>query len=377
MDRATYLVTGAAGFIGRNFLDILLEQDSEAKIIVLDALTYAGNINSLKPLIERGDIDFVHGDIRDKNCVSTLLAKYSPTYIINFAAETHVDRSVDDPSPFITTNIEGTFNLLECARIQRNEQQKLGEAPTLKKFVQVSTDEVYGDLELSDSPISAPEISELLGREVLLYGEESFTEATPVHPSSPYSASKTSADLLALSYVRSFGMPVVVTRCSNNYGPYQFPEKLIPLAISNLLHGEAIPLYGKGLNVRDWIHVADHCRGVLAAAINGKIGEVYNFGAYNEMQNKDLVASLVKIYTDLTGSCPDEPIRSVSDRPGHDRRYAIDSRKAMTELGWRPIVDPVKGLSDTVQWYLDNRQWVENIVSGEYREYYKKMYSNR
>lgn len=368
-----FIVTGGAGFIGTSFTRMLL--DRGARVKVLDALTYAGNPANLRDVL--APEDFVRGDIGDAVLVKRLLEDFNPHYIVNFAAESHVDRSVTDPAPFVTTNIVGTQTLLETVR------RHIGENPgnSFRKFVQISTDEVYGDLEADFAePVMADgETCRLLGRPALLYGEGSFSEESPLRPSSPYSASKTSADLMALAYARTFGLPVVITRCSNNYGPWQFPEKLIPLMVNNLLEHRQLPVYGRGLNVRDWIHVDDHCAGVLAAALSGRPGEVYNFGGYSEKRNIDIVRELIRTVAEITGDTAiDESLISyVKDRPGHDRRYAIDARKAMLELGWRPQVGFAEGLADTVRWYLDNRRWVSDIVGGQYREYYKQMYSDR
>ena len=329
--------------------------------------------------MEHGSIEIFKADIADYDTVESILRNERPQYIVNFAAETHVDRSVDDPRPFIDTNVVGAYTMLECARRMRDEEVRQGVVPSLKKFVQISTDEVYGDLSIDfDQPV--------FGR----YGHESFIETTPLRPSSPYSASKTSADVLALSYYRTFGFPVVVTRCSNNYGPYQFPEKLIPLMINNLLENRELPVYGRGLNVRDWIYVDDHCRGVLAAALDGKPGEVYNFGGLSEKRNIDIVKLLIKMVAEAVGNNPEyralaaapdsiteELITYVGDRPGHDLRYAIDPTKASRELGWKPEVSFEEGMAATVAWYLANRDWVKSIVEGSYRDYYKKMYSDR
>lgn len=378
MNSDAYLITGGAGFIGSDFVHILADERPSAKIVVLDKLTYAGNLMSISTLVESGRIVFVKGDIADKELVAGLLEKYQPAYVINFAAESHVDRSVDDPTPFISTNIDGTFNLLECCRRQRDAQIASGAETTLKKFIQISTDEVYGDLEIGSPVAFGEEIVKALGRGGIMYGEDSFVETTPLHPSSPYSAAKASADMLTLSYYRSFGMPVNITRCSNNYGPRQFPEKLIPLVINNILEGRELPVYGKGLNVRDWIHVDDHCHGILSVADNGRPGEIYNFGGYSERQNIDIVRSLIREVGDIAGvEHGDELIRYVKDRPGHDRRYAINATKAMMELGWLPRYSFEEGLHDTVRWYLDNKPWVAATLSGEYRKYYDKMYSNR
>lgn len=377
-EKETFLVAGGAGFIGVNFVKYLLAH-RYARVLVLDALTYAGNASSLAEEMENGRIEFFKADIADYDTVESILRNERPQYIVNFAAETHVDRSVDNPRPFIDTNVVGAYTMLECARRMRDEEVRQGVVPSLKKFVQISTDEVYGDLSIDfDQPVC--------GR----YGHESFIETTPLRPSSPYSASKTSADVLALSYYRTFGFPVVVTRCSNNYGPYQFPEKLIPLMINNLLENRELPVYGRGLNVRDWIYVDDHCRGVLAAALDGKPGEVYNFGGLSEKRNIDIVKLLIKMVAEAVGNNPEyralavapdsiteELITYVGDRPGHDLRYAIDPTKAGRELGWKPEVSFEEGMAATVAWYLANRDWVKSIVEGSYRDYYKKMYSDR
>ena len=377
-EKETFLVAGGAGFIGVNFVKYLLAHRS-ARVLVLDALTYAGNASSLASEMENGSIEFFKADIADYDAVESILRNERPQYIVNFAAETHVDRSVDDPRPFIDTNVVGAYTILECARRMRDEEVRQGVVPSLKKFVQISTDEVYGDLEVAwDEPRVAPPVAGL-GREALLYGPDAFSEMSPLRPSSPYSASKASADLMAVAYQRSFGLPVVVTRCSNNYGPRQFPEKLIPLMINNMLGHRTLPVYGNGTNVRDWIHVDDHCRGVLAAAVDGLPGEVYNFGGYCEMRNIDLVRRLIAAVRDLTGDpgVSEDLIRFVGDRPGHDRRYAIDATKSIARLGWLPQTGFDEGLEATVKWYLDNREWTENIVNGSYRDYYKKMYANR
>ncbi len=367
----TWLVTGGAGFIGVNFVKMLLAENL-GRVVVLDALTYAGNLRSLEAEIAAGDIEFVKGDIGDADTVAALLDRIQPTYIVNFAAESHVDRSVDDPRPFVTTNVLGTQNMLERAR------KYMAAGGPLKKFVQISTDEVYGDLDIDfENPCPLQDVSEVLGREVGVFGRESFSESYPLRPSSPYSASKAGADMMALAYHRTFGLPVALTRCSNNYGPYQFPEKLIPLMINNIIEGRELPVYGKGLNVRDWIHVSDHCRGIIAVAVSGTPGQVYNFGGYAEARNIDLVHTIIDILREWGIADGSALIRYVSDRPGHDRRYAIDASKSMAQLGWRPLVDPVSGFRDVVRWYVDNRSWVKNIVDGDYRDYYDKMYSNR
>lgn len=381
---SAYLVTGGAGFIGTNFVKLLLRQEPEARITVLDALTYCGNLKSLAAEIESGTINFVKGDIADKGLVTSLLHDLRPDYIINFAAESHVDRSLTDSLPFVRTNVEGTLNMLDCAKNLRAEEIAEGRKASLLKFVQIGTDEVYGDLDIDipEGQEFSPELNEVLGRTAgsVTFGTEHFSETSPLKPSSPYSASKASADLMALAYCRSFGLPVCVTRCSNNYGPYQYPEKLIPLIINNILERKALPVYGRGLNVRDWIHADDHSRGVLAVAHYGREGEVYNFGGYNERRNIDLVRLLIgTVAAEVSdNSGMDESlITYVSDRPGHDRRYAIDAAKSIAELGWRPQVPFAEGIASTVRWYLDNRDWLNDIVSGDYRNYYDKMYKNR
>lgn len=380
----TYLVTGGAGFIGTNFIKLLRREEPEARIVVLDALTYCGNIKSIAGEIERGEISFIKGDIGDSELVCGILHDYRPDYIINFAAESHVDRSLTDSRPFFTTNVGGTLNLLDCVKAQRTAQLAAGESPSLRKFVHISTDEVYGDLDI-DIPEGCPlpdDVSRRLGRgaESRLYGSVSFCESSPLRPSSPYSAAKASADLMVLAYKHSFGLPVCITRCSNNYGPYQHPEKLIPLMVNNILARKPLPVYGRGLNVRDWIHADDHARGILAVAHAGRIGEVYNFGGYNERRNIDIVKLLISTVAaevaDNKG-IDESLITYVNDRPGHDRRYAIDAAKSMDELGWKPLIPFDKGIADTVRWYLANRKWLDDIVSGDYRNYYDKMYSNR
>ncbi|MGE5329784.1 MAG: dTDP-glucose 4,6-dehydratase [Deltaproteobacteria bacterium] len=342
------LVTGGAGFIGSNFIRMILNEELQYKVINLDALTYAGNLNNLKDVEDNPDYTFIKGDIRDNVLVDDIFKKYNPGIVINFAAESHVDRSIDNPEEFLDTNIMGTFTLLEAAKkhgmLTANSQQ-----PTAK-FIQISTDEVYGEL-----------------------GEEGlFSEESPLAPNSPYSASKASADMLAKAYFRTYGLPVIITRCSNNYGPYQFPEKLIPLMISNALEDKALPVYGEGMNVRDWIHVDDHCRGLIAVIKNGVPGEVYNFGSNNERKNIEIV----KIILQHLGKS-EELIKYIKDRPGHDKRYAMNPKKAMKEIGWKPLVSFEKGIESTINWYMNNMEWWEEIKNGEYKEYYNKMYSNR
>lgn len=333
------LVTGAAGFIGSNYVLTRLENYPGDTIVSLDKLTYAGNLKNLASVIDDPRHQFVKGDIADSGLVENIFADRLDV-VINFAAESHVDRSIDKPDIFLRTNIFGAFTLLEAAR-----RHGVG------MFVQVSTDEVYGSLGLHDP---------------------SFTENTPVDPSSPYSASKASADFLALSYQRTYGMPVIVTRCSNNYGPYQFPEKLIPLFISNLLKDQEVPIYGAGENVRDWIHVRDHCAAINAVLEKGTSGEVYNIGGRCEKMNIEIADYLLEIMGKEMSLK-----KFVTDRPGHDFRYSVDISRIENELGWRPAVKFEGGLKETVKWYIDNPAWLEEVTSGAYRDYYDKMYKNR
>jgi dTDP-glucose 4,6-dehydratase len=334
----TLLVTGGCGFIGSNFVRHLLETDPAVSVINFDCLTYAGNLENLADVAKHPRYRFVRGDITDRAAVEGTV-RGGVDAIINFAAESHVDRSIMDSAPFVRTNVQGTQVLLDVARQQQ-----------VSRFVQVSTDEVYGSLGPSGY----------------------FTETTPLHPNSPYSASKAAADLLVLSYVHTFGIDALITRCSNNYGPYQFPEKLIPLFISNLMRNEPVPVYGDGMQVRDWIHVRDHCTGIDAARRQGKTGEIYNFGGRCEKPNLELTHLLL----DLLGK-PRTLIKHVQDRLGHDRRYAIDCSKAERELGWRPQVSFDDGLRATIDWYKANEDWVRNVRSGEYLKYYERQYGNR
>lgn len=336
------LVTGGAGFIGGNFIHYIMENYPEDRIICLDKLTYAGNLETLEPVMKKENFKFIKGDIADRGLVYKLFEEEKPDVVVNFAAESHVDRSITDPGIFLQTNIIGTGVLLDACRIYG-----------IKRFHQVSTDEVYGDL-----PLDRPDLL--------------FTEETPIHASSPYSASKASADLLVLAYHRTYRLPVTISRCSNNYGPYQFPEKLIPLMIANALNDKPLPVYGKGENVRDWIYVTDHCKAIDYIIRNGSEGEIYNIGGRSEKSNLDVVKTILK---ELGKS--EELIQFVTDRPGHDKRYAIDPTKIKKELGWEPMTSFDEGIRLTIRWYLENRKWWENIISGEYQEYYKKMYGNR
>lgn len=332
------LVTGGCGFIGSNFVRLLLSTDPAVQVINFDSLTYAGNLANLSDIADHARYQFIKGDITDRAAVRTALG-LGVTDVIHFAAESHVDRSIQDSGPFLKTNVIGTQVLLDAAR-------EFG----IKKYVQVSTDEVYGSL----GPTGL------------------FTEETPLHPNSPYSASKAGADMLVQAYQHTFGMHAVITRCSNNYGPYQFPEKLIPLFVTNLLADQQVPVYGDGQQIRDWIHVLDHCRGVEAAWRKGTSGEVYNFGGRCEKTNLDLTHLLI----DLLGK-PKSLIKYVADRLGHDRRYAIDCSKAERELGWAPLVKFDDGLQDTINWYKANEDWIRSIKNKEYMQYYEKQYGGR
>ncbi|HBC27836.1 MAG TPA: dTDP-glucose 4,6-dehydratase [Ruminococcaceae bacterium] len=336
------LITGGAGFIGGNFIHYVLRNDPQDQVVCLDALTYAGNLETLAGVMDDPNFTFVHGDISDRDAVYRLFEEEKPDVVVNFAAESHVDRSIENPGLFLHTNILGTGVLMDACR-------EYG----IKRFHQVSTDEVYGDL-----PFDRPDLF--------------FTEETPLHTSSPYSASKASADLLALAYHRTFGLPVTISRCSNNYGPYQFPEKLIPLMIANALNDKPLPVYGKGRNVRDWLYVEDHCAAIDLILREGREGEIYNIGGHNERTNLQVVGAILKEL-----GKPESLIRFVTDRPGHDRRYAIDPAKIHGELGWEPATGFEDGIRRTVRWYLENRPWWEHIISGEYQNYYAKMYGNR
>lgn len=336
------LVTGAAGFIGSNFGFYMMDRHQEYEIVALDALTYAGNLETLEPVMGNEKFTFVKADIADRKAIFSLFEQEKFDIVVNFAAESHVDRSIEDPGVFLNTNIIGTQVLMDASR-------EYG----VKRFHQVGTDEVYGDL-----PLDRPDLF--------------FTEDTPVTASSPYSASKASADLLAMAYHRTYGLPVTISRCSNNYGPYQFPEKLIPLMISRALNDKTLPVYGTGENVRDWLYVEDHCRAIDMILENGRTGEVYNIGGHNERSNLDVVKMILKYL-----GKPDSLITFVGDRKGHDLRYAIEPAKIHRELGWLPSVGFDDGIKMTIDWYLENREWWERIVSGEYQDYYQKMYGGR
>uniref|UniRef100_I5ASN2 dTDP-glucose 4,6-dehydratase n=1 Tax=Eubacterium cellulosolvens (strain ATCC 43171 / JCM 9499 / 6) TaxID=633697 RepID=I5ASN2_EUBC6 len=336
------IVTGGAGFIGSNFVFYELKAHPEDRIICVDSLTYAGNLSTLEPVMNHPNFRFVKLDICDREGVYKLFEEEKPDIVANFAAESHVDRSIENPTVFLNTNIIGTSVLMDACR-------KYG----IRRYHQVSTDEVYGDL-----PLDRPDLF--------------FHEDTPIHTSSPYSTSKASADLLVNAYHRTYGLPVSISRCSNNYGPYQFPEKLIPLMIANALADKPLPVYGEGLNVRDWLYVEDHCKAIDLIMRKGTVGEVYNIGGHNEMKNIDIV-KLICDYLDK----PYSLIEHVTDRKGHDRRYAIDPTKIHGELGWLPETMFKDGIKMTIQWYLDNKSWWENIISGEYQNYYKEMYGKK
>lgn len=347
----TILVTGGAGFIGSNFVKLMLKKHSDYKIINLDALTYAGNLENLKDIYDNPNYKFLEVDIRDREKVEDIFQNNDITFVVNFAAESHVDRSIEEPEIFLTTNIIGTQVLLDTAKKYWKVNPKDKHCKDYKpgvKFLQVSTDEVYGAL-----------------------GETGmFVETMPLMPNSPYSASKASADMIVRAYNETFGMPVNITRCSNNYGPYQFPEKLIPLMINNCLKGKNLPVYGDGMQVRDWLHVSDHCLAIDTVLHKGKVGEVYNIGGNNEKANIEIVKLIIG-----TLGKSENLIKYVKDRPGHDRRYAIDNSKITTELGWEPAYTFERGMKETIQWYLENTEWIDNIISGDYANYYDKMYT--
>lgn len=336
------LVTGGAGFIGGNFVHYMVEKYPEDEIINLDLLTYAGNLETLKSVEDKKNYRFIKGDIADRTFIFELFEKEKFDYVINFAAESHVDRSILDPSIFVQTNVQGTVVLMDACR-------QYG----VKRFHQVSTDEVYGDL-----PLDRPDLF--------------FTEQTILRPSSPYSSSKASADFFVQAYHRTYGMDVTISRCSNNYGPYQFPEKLIPLMISRGLAEDKLPVYGTGENVRDWLHVKDHCIAIDLIVRHGKAGEVYNVGGHNERTNLEVVKTILKVL-----GKSEDLIEYVTDRLGHDKRYAIDPRKIEQELGWKPIYTFDTGIRETIEWYLNHKEWWERIISGEYQNYFVTMYGEK
>ena len=343
------IVTGGAGFIGSNFVHHMVNKYPEYQIINLDLLTYAGNLENLKPVEDKSNYRFVRGDIADRAFIFDLFEKEKPDMVVNFAAESHVDRSITDPEAFVRTNVMGTTTLLDACRTYG-----------IKRYHQVSTDEVYGDL-----PLDRPDLF--------------FTEETPLHTSSPYSSSKASADLFVLAYHRTYGLPVTVSRCSNNYGPYQFPEKLIPLLINNAKQHKTLPVYGDGMQVRDWLYVMDHCKAIDMVASDGKVGEVYNVGGHNERPNIFIVKTVIAQLHDRLGddAISEELITHVADRLGHDRRYGIDPTKIKNDLGWYPETPFEKGIVLTIDWYLANPDWMAHVTSGDYQKYYEQMYKNR
>ena len=380
----TYLVTGAAGFIGANFIKYLLYKkyaNDDIRVVVLDALTYAGNLGTIKDDIDTRRCFFVKGDIRDRELADRLFSEYDIDYVVNFAAESHVDRSIEDPQLFLSVNILGTQNLLDAARrawVTGRDSQGYPAWKPGKRFHQVATDEVYGSLG----------------------AEGYFTEETPLCPHSPYSASKTSADLFVMAYRDTYHMPVSITRCSNNYGPYHFPEKLIPLIINNILEGKPLPVYGEGLNVRDWLYVEDHCKAIDLVVRQGREGEIYNVGGHNEMRNIDIVKLIISTIHDMMAEdkllrkvlrkqvigddgeisidwINDSLITHVADRLGHDQRYAIDPTKIKNELGWYPETRFADGIVKTIRWNLENQDWIKDVTSGDYQKYYEQMYGNR
>lgn len=358
MKTKTYLVTGGAGFIGANFIHYLTEKYKEARIINVDKLTYAGNLKNLESITQNDNYRFIRADICDIEAIGNIFEQYDIDYVVHFAAESHVDRSIHDPRAFVKTNVVGTLNLLECAK---EKWEIKGAYLKDRKFLHVSTDEVYGSLSEK---------------------EDYFYETTPLDPHSPYSASKASSDFMVKAYIDTYSFPANITRCSNNYGPYQFPEKLIPLMINNALLGKKLPIYGDGKNVRDWLYVGDHVKAIDMVLQKGKLGEIYNIGGHNEKENTEIVKIILSTLRQIL---PDEDRRKkdigehlityVEDRKGHDRRYAIAPEKIKSELGWFPETSFENGIKKTIKWYLDNEAWLENVTSGEYQKYYEKYYN--
>jgi len=346
----TYLVTGGAGFIGSNFIHYMLNKYNNIKIINLDKLTYAGNLENLKAIEGNSNYEFIQADICDKATVDKIFKKYNIDFVVNFAAESHVDRSIREPELFVKTNVLGTVTLLNAAKIAWETENGFMDG---KKYLQVSTDEVYGSLGKTGY----------------------FLETTPLDPHSPYSSSKTGADLMVSAYFDTYKMPVNITRCSNNYGPYQFPEKLIPLIINNCLNMKDLPIYGDGLNVRDWLYVDDHCKAIDMVLNEGKVGEIYNIGGHNERTNIHIVKTIINyVNKNVDKAVTDKLMKYVMDRKGHDKRYGIDPTKIKNELGWEPETTFEIGIKKTIKWYLDNKKWMDNITSGQYQNYYNSMY---
>ncbi len=400
----TYLVTGAAGFIGANYLKYILkkyEDKEEIKVIVVDALTYAGNLGTIREELKDSRVKFEKVDIRDRKEIERIFSENDIDYVVNFAAESHVDRSIENPQIFLETNILGTQNLLENAKKAWTAGKGKNGYPVYKKgvkYLQVSTDEVYGSLskdydEAINLIIEDSEVKKVIKNRTNLktYGDKFFTEKTSLDPRSPYSASKAGADHIVLAYGETYELPINITRCSNNYGPYHFPEKLIPLMIKNVLEGKKLPVYGKGDNVRDWIYVEDHCKGIDLVLREGKENEVYNIGGFNEEQNINIVKMIIDILKKEISNNDDykkilktdinninyDLITYVQDRLGHDTRYAIDPSKIAKDLGWYPETDFETGIRKTIKWYLENQEWVNEVVSGDYQKYYKQMYGGK
>lgn len=398
--KKTYLVTGGAGFIGANFVKYMLNKYNNIDIVILDALTYAGNLKTIEEELKNPRVNFVKGNICNRELVENIFTRFNIDYVVHFAAESHVDRSIENPQIFLETNILGTQNLLEVAKRFWSTGKDSSGYPvylTGKKFLHVSTDEVYGSLakewEIAKPLILDPAVASIAsGRENLqTYGEKMFIETTLLDPRSPYSASKTASDMIVVAYGETYHFPYNITRCSNNYGPYHFPEKLIPLIIKNILEGKKLPVYGKGDNVRDWLYVSDHAKGIDMVINGGRVHEVFNIGGFNEEQNInivkltiDTIAKIMKeephyqsiLKTDISNITYDL-ITYVGDRLGHDARYAIDPTKIVTELGWYPETPFTVGIEKTIRWYLENQSWVDSVVSGDYQKYYEDMYKNR
>ncbi len=398
----TYLVTGGAGFIGANFVKYILKKYSDITLIVLDKLTYAGNLGTIREELQDSRVKFVKGDVCNKELIENIFMNYDVDYVVNFAAESHVDRSIEDPGIFLKTNILGTQNLMDVAKVHWTVGKDERGYPVYKegkKFLQISTDEVYGTLtreypDGKDLKVESKEVEKILkNRKIMpkVFGKKFFTEETSLDPRSPYATSKTGADMLVRAYAETYHFPVNVTRCSNNYGPYHFPEKLIPLIIKNILEGKKLPVYGDGKQVRDWLYVDDHCKGIDMVINKGKLGEAYNIGGFNEEQNINIVKLIIDtiarimreepryhkvLKTDLA-NINYELIKHVQDRLGHDARYAIDPTKTVRDLGFYPETPFTVGIEKTIRWYLDNQEWVEEVVSGDYQKYYDELYGNR
>lgn len=390
-----YVVTGGAGFIGANFVKYILGEPGLVEhLTIIDALTYAGNILTIKDEINDPRVTFEKVDITDFDTVKRIVSAANPDFIVNFAAESHVDRSITSPRIFLETNIIGTQSMLEAAKSAWRRAD--GSYPDGKKYLQISTDEVYGSLPKEYDEPQALKLDEAVSRvvdgrdDLHTFGTQYFTETSPLQPRSPYSASKTSADLITLAYGETYGLPVNITRCSNNYGPFHFPEKLIPLMIKNLLDGKNLPVYGRGENVRDWLYVDDHCRAIDLVLRRGKVGEIYNIGGFNESRNIDIVRLIIEgvalrmkdpryhsLLADPSLPIDESRITYVADRPGHDMRYAIDPTKIATQLGWYPTTPFTRGIQLTIDWYLDHPEWVDSVTSGDYQRYYEEMYTNR